>query len=207
MRHVARDLPQRGGRVRRVEGAVFQELAGDPDRDRAIKLRIQAGNQRRTDEKNASSWTGWLSSWMPGSWSYEGPTDEAEDDDGGGPVGYGSSELATGEGGGSVAEVAVVGDFDPAQVKSDLEKLFGSWSSLANNPQDAGARGSPIGALRAGGAVQVGRVPAGQRDLLDVLARHRCVDQVAAADVHADVALTGEVQQVTRLELGGRHVR
>ena len=34
--------------------------------------------------------------------------------------------------GASAAEIGIVGDFDPAEVKSQLERLFGSWSAQAS---------------------------------------------------------------------------
>src|SRR5260370_11273590 len=58
-----------------------------------------------------------------------------------------------------------------------------------------------VAGLRADGAVEVRRVPAGaHRQLLHVQPGLRGVDDVAAADVHGDVALAVVVQQVTRLD-------
>lgn len=96
---------------------------GDPQYQRAIKLRMQAGNKRRSEEQSSGGILGTLWSWLPGSVSYSAPTDEVEDDDGGG-IGYGSSELAKGEGGGSVAEVEF-GDQEPEAEPEDLKNPLG----------------------------------------------------------------------------------
>ncbi|HVB04829.1 MAG TPA: hypothetical protein VNF07_01065 [Acidimicrobiales bacterium] len=79
---------------------------GDPDRDRAVRLRIKRGQKQRADEKSAKAgWWGWATSFLPGKVSTSEAAEEENDEGGDGPE-YGSAELAKGEGGASVAEAA-----------------------------------------------------------------------------------------------------
>jgi len=96
---------------------------GDPDRARAIKLRIQAGNQRRAAEKKQQTMLGWLGSWLPGSFSYSAAKEEDDDDDDDGGPGFESAELASGEGGASVAEVEL-GDQEPEEEDEPANNPF-----------------------------------------------------------------------------------
>src|SRR5258708_11310623 len=59
-------------------------------------------------------------------------------------------------------------------------------------------------ALRPDGAVEVRQVPAGELDLLDVLAGNRRVYQIAAAHIYADVRVAGEAENVAWMEVAGR---
>src|ERR1700756_699878 len=58
--------------------------------------------------------------------------------------------------------------------------------------------------LRPDRAVEVRHVPAGECDLLHVLAWNRRVNQVAATHIDANVRVTGEAENVARLEVTGR---
>src|SRR5205807_5936738 len=63
---------------------------------------------------------------------------------------------------------------------------------------------APLDAAAAG---ELGRVPAGQRRDLDDVARVGRVDELAAADVDADMARTGEEDEIAGLQLADRHRR
>src|SRR5215469_7631571 len=61
--------------------------------------------------------------------------------------------------------------------------------------------------LRPDRSVEIRRVPAAQRDLLHDLTGNRRVDQHAAADVHPDMLVAVEPEDVSRLKLTGRDRR
>jgi hypothetical protein len=126
---------------------------GDPQYHRAIKLRMQAGNKRRSDEQSSGGILGTLWSWLPGSLSYSAPTDEVEEDDGG-PIGYGSSELATGEGGGSIAEVEF-GDQEPEAEPEGLKNPLGlSEIEIQLKEGSLERKGTRVGDVNAKGGVK-----------------------------------------------------
>src|SRR5580658_6584743 len=66
------------------------------------------------------------------------------------------------------------------------------------------ARSTPHHVLRLDRPVQLLQVPASQRDLFHGRAWHRRVNEIAVADVHADVRVAVEAEYVARLQVLGR---
>ncbi len=129
---------------------------GDPDRARAIRLRIAAGNKRRAEEKKQSTMLGWLGSWIPGSWSYSAAKEDEDGDDedeGGGP-GYEDAELASGEGGSSVAEVEF-GDQEPEEEDEPANNPFAPSEIVIQLTEGSVERkGTSVGDVKAKGAIK-----------------------------------------------------
>jgi hypothetical protein len=145
---------------------------GTPDYQRAIKLRIGAGHQRRAEEKqNSSGILGMLNSWLPGSWGWSAATEEDEEESGG--DGYENFEHASGEGGDNVAEVAFGDEEQEAEgedgddAKSLLDALAPKEISITLTEGKLDSKGTRVGDVKgssstkvtgAGGVKQEGKV-------------------------------------------------
>lgn len=130
---------------------------GDPDYQRAVRLRISRGHQRRADEQYASSGLlGWLGSFLPGSVSYQSAEDEEDEDEGGevGEVAYDEHELASHdseedeedeEGGGEHEE----GGEDAGGAAALLAPLAPSQLFIVLDKASAKAKGTAVGDVSA----------------------------------------------------------